>query len=71
MPGPDQEAVAQHEWVINKWDEEDGTVGSEHYCQACYRQFDFSADLDDEYYSACPEYDGDDDGQSQDVEDRE
>ena len=69
MPGPDEKAVAQHDWVSQEWEEDDGARSAEHYCQACYRPFDFSADPDEEFYSACPEYEGDEDGEAADVED--
>lgn len=69
MPGPDEKAVTQHDWVRNEWEESDGSVGVENYCQNCYREFDHSVPIDEEYYSVCPEYDGDEDGETAQADD--
>ncbi len=68
MPGPDEKAVVQHEWVSNEWEESDGSISAEYYCQNCYRSFDHDAP-DEEIYSACPEYEGDDDGEATQADD--
>jgi hypothetical protein len=65
VPGHDPEAVEhaeQHHWVVEEWEELDGTTSCEHFCLECFQALDYTKPIDEQFYSVCSEYEEDDDG---------